>query len=73
VLAGERRQLTDASLARAFVRYRLMPARVTAAIHWQAFLLSRKGVPFHPKPPAPPGSISIPPAVPLTARRRRVA
>ena len=34
VLSGRRRELTNASLARALLRYPLMPARITALIHW---------------------------------------
>jgi DUF1365 family protein len=59
VLHGHRSELTNASLARALVRYPLMPQRVTALIHLQALKLWRKGVPFHHKPPFVPGKGSI--------------
>jgi DUF1365 family protein len=59
VLAGERRELTNATLARALVRYPLMPAQVTGFIHWQALKLWLKGVPFHHKPPFVPGRGSV--------------
>src|SRR5262249_1117613 len=39
VLAGERRELTNASLGRALLRYPLMPLQVIALIHWQAVRL----------------------------------
>jgi hypothetical protein len=59
VLAGRRRELTNATLARALVRYPLMPARITALIHWQALRLWLKRVPFHHKPAFVPGKGSV--------------
>lgn len=59
VLAGERRPLTNRSLAIALLRYPLMPAQVTALIHWQALRLWLKRVPFHHKPPFVPGEGSV--------------
>ena len=59
VLHGRRQELTNRSLARALVRYPLMPHRVTTLIHWQAVKLWRKGVPFHHKPPFVPGRGSV--------------
>ena len=59
VLHGHRRELTNASLARALARYPLMPHRVTALIHWQALKLWGKRVPFHHKPPFVPGVGSV--------------
>lgn len=59
VLAGERRPLTDPSLARALLRYPMMTAQVTGFIHWQALKLWLKGVPFHHKPPFDPGRGSV--------------
>jgi DUF1365 family protein len=59
VLTGRRRELTNASLARALVRYPLMPARITALIHWQALRLWLKRVPFHHKPAFQPGKGSV--------------
>jgi len=55
VLHGRREELTNATLARALVRYPLMPLQVTALIHWQALRLWLKQVPFHHKPPFVPG------------------
>ena len=59
VLHGRRRELTSRSLARTLVRYPLMPAQVTALIHWQALRLWLKRVPFHRKPPFVPGRGSV--------------
>lgn len=42
--------LTDATLARALIRFPAMTARVIGAIHWQALRLWRKGLPYRPKP-----------------------
>jgi DUF1365 family protein len=39
-----------ASLARALLRYPLLPVKVTAAIYWQALRLWLKRVPFHTHP-----------------------
>ena len=53
-LSGKRRPLDDRGLVAMLVRYPLSTLRVTAAIHWQAFHLWRKRVPFYrqPKPSA---------------------
>jgi DUF1365 family protein len=59
VLHGHRRELTNATLAGALVRYPLMPMQVTALIHWQAVRLWAKRVPFHRKPPFVPGKGSV--------------
>jgi DUF1365 family protein len=59
VLHGHREELTNATLARALVRYPLMPMQVTALIHWQALRLWLKKVPFHHKPPFVPGEGSV--------------
>jgi DUF1365 family protein len=59
VLHGRRQELTNATLARALVRYPLMPMQVTALIHWQAVRLWWKRVPFHHKPPFVPGEGSV--------------
>jgi DUF1365 family protein len=53
-LSGRRRPLDDRGLAAMVVRHPFSTFRVTAAIHWQALRLWRKGVPFYrqPKPSA---------------------
>ena len=56
---GRRRPLTDATLARALLRYPLMPLRVTALIHLQAARLWLKRVPYVRKPPFVPGEGSV--------------
>lgn len=44
--AGERRDLTDANLIRAWVANPLMTFKVIAGIHWEALLMLAKGIPF---------------------------
>ena len=58
-LHGRRQELTNASLARALVRYPLMPQRVISLIHLQAVKLWLKRVPFFHKPPFVPGEGSV--------------
>lgn len=45
--AGERHAFSDATLARALLRYPLMTLKVVAGIHWEALRLWRKGVGLH--------------------------
>lgn len=52
-LTGERRELTDAALARVFVTHPLLTLKVIAGIHWDALKLWFKGVELQPRPPAP--------------------
>ena len=59
VLAGRRRELTDAGLARMLLRYPLLPVQVIAHIHLQALRLLAKRTPFHRKPPFVPGVGSV--------------
>jgi hypothetical protein len=59
VLAGRRRELTNATVLRFLARYPLMPLQVLALIHWQALKLYVRGVPFHHKPPFEPGRGSL--------------
>jgi DUF1365 family protein len=59
VLHGRRQELTNATVARALLRYPVQPLQVTALIHWQALRLWRKRVPFHRKPPFVPGKGSV--------------
>jgi DUF1365 family protein len=59
VLAGRRRELTDAVLARMLLRYPLLPLQVIGHIHLQALRLLAKRTPFHRKPPFVPGVGSV--------------
>jgi DUF1365 family protein len=61
VLHAHRLELTNRSLAGALLRYPLQPVQVIAQIHWQAFRLRLRGVPFHHKPPFVPGRGSVRP------------
>jgi uncharacterized protein len=58
-LAGERRNLSDRSLARVFVTHPLLTLKVVAGIHWDALKLFLKGVQLHPRPavPSPPSMV----------------
>ena len=58
-LTGTRRPLTSGTLARALIRYPLMPLQVTVLIHFQAARLWLKRVPFFHKPPFVPGKGSV--------------
>jgi DUF1365 family protein len=49
-LALERRALDPAALRLALLRQLLVPARIVAAIHWQALRLALRGIPFHSHP-----------------------
>jgi len=48
-IRGRRRELTDARLAWYLVRFPMMTCGVIARIHWQAFRLWLKKLPFHRK------------------------
>lgn len=49
-VAMRRREITTARLAALLLRYPPMSVRVLAGIHWQAFCLWRKGIPYHSHP-----------------------
>src|SRR5262249_44627594 len=48
-LSGERRELTDANLLKYSLRFPAIPLQVLPAIHWQAFRLYLKRIPFQKK------------------------
>lgn len=56
---GRRRPLSDRNLLRTLTRHPLMTAKVTAAIHWQAWKLWRRGASFRRRPPAPAQQTTI--------------
>lgn len=53
-LWGRRRELSDRRLGAVLLRYPLLTLKITAAIHWQALRLYRKGAPFSSQPDACP-------------------
>jgi DUF1365 family protein len=57
--AADRRDLSDATLARAFFAYPALTAKVIAAIHWEALRLVLKGVRLRRKPAPPERPLSI--------------
>jgi len=59
--AGRRVSLSDAALARAFLRYPLLTLKVIGGIHWEAFKLWRKGVALVPHPAAPENPVTVVP------------
>lgn len=48
-ITGERHPISDARLLQLFCRYPLVTLKVIGMIHWQAFLLYLKGVPYFRK------------------------
>lgn len=58
-LEGSRVPLSDANLARAFLRYPLMTVKVIAGIHWEALHLWRKGVKLQPRPAPPEHAVTV--------------
>lgn len=52
-IAGVAHPLTDGAAAKAFLTHPMMTLRVVVKIHWQAFRLWRRRVPFHRKPSPP--------------------
>lgn len=59
-LGGTSAPLDDRALLRLALRSPLLTVKVTAAIHWQALRLWRKGVPFHRQPaPSPEQSAQL--------------
>ena len=58
---GERRELSDAALLRAFARVPFMTLKVISAIHWEALRLWLKGVGLRAHPPLPAKPVTIVP------------
>ena len=58
---GNRCLLADSSLAHAFARIPLLTFKVIAAIHWQAFLLWRRGDTIYRKPDPPFHKVTVVP------------
>ena len=58
-LSGERRPLTNGTLARIFITHPLLTAKVIGAIHWEALRLWLKGVRPVPRPPPPQQLVTI--------------
>jgi DUF1365 family protein len=56
---GARRDITDASLARALATHPLLTLKVVAAIHLEAAMLLLKGLRLRPHPPAPRDPVSV--------------
>jgi DUF1365 family protein len=56
---AERRPLTDAALARAFVTHPLLTLKVVGAILWEALRLWTKGVRVHPHPAPPENDVTL--------------
>lgn len=56
--AGNRTNITNWSMVRAFVSYPLMTAKVVSGIHWEALKLWRKGVPRVPLPEPPENMVT---------------
>ena len=58
-LAGARAELTDRTLARAFLTHPLMTLKVIGGIHWEALRLWRKGLKILPRPAPPADPVTI--------------
>ncbi len=57
--SGRRRDLTDASLLRAWLGYPLMTLGVMAAIHWEALKIWRKGGRLRARPAPPAAQVTV--------------
>jgi uncharacterized protein len=58
-LSATRRELTDAALLRVFATHPLLTAKVTLAIHYEAFRLWLKGLRLRSRPPAPEHPVTV--------------
>eukprot|EP01037_Dinobryon_pediforme_P019900 gene19900-20408_t len=68
LLQGDRAELTDRALIRAFVVYPLLTLKVVAGIHWEAMFLWLKGIGLRRRPPPPNVPVSSPPPRPTVDR-----
>jgi hypothetical protein len=57
-LVGERRALSDRTLALALLTHPLLTLKVIGAIHWEALKIWGKGIRLQPRPPAPARSVT---------------
>jgi uncharacterized protein len=60
-LSLARREITGCALARTLARQPLAPARLFAAIYWQALRLALRGAPFHSHPRRSAGATEVGP------------
>jgi hypothetical protein len=65
--AGERRELTDANLFRAWLTHPWMTLGSLAAIHWEAFFIWLKGEKVRVRPPKPAHAVTVVPTAKLAA------
>lgn len=65
--AGERQELTDAALLRAWVAHPWMTVGVVAAIHWEALKIWLKGEKIRHRKPAGPNGLTVAPQAKLAA------
>ena len=71
-LTAVRQDLSDASLARAFIVYPLLTFKVITGIYWEALLIWLKGIRLYPRPAAPDRSVTIGRgATPESSREKR--
>jgi hypothetical protein len=65
--AGERRELTDANLLRAWLGHPWMTLGSLAAIHWEALFIWLKGEKVRVRPPKPAQAVTVAPRAKLAA------
>ena len=65
--AGQRAELTDAAIWKAWLSHPLMTLGVMAAIHWEALKIWRKGEKLRPRPKAPAAPVTVIPATQVSA------
>ena len=57
--AGNRRELTDVVLVKAFLSHPFLALKIVAGIHWEALRIWLKGVPFRSPPASPARAVTI--------------